>query len=301
MLAELPQVGERTARMILERSEQRGHGLATFFRLPAPVLERDYPLPEKARRCLEVHAEAHRRRCEWLAGQLTAHGGWACTLLDRDYPSRLRRWAVPPPPVLFAAGEARCPNAPTLALLHSRTPTDRTLPAISLVVQRAAEEGFAFVTSTGKVAYRLVGMTSRALGAPRIVVLDRGLFSALGPELARDPCSYDGLSRQRALAPGAQTVCSSFRLLDHAVPRNGARRDALVAAFADVILALHARPGGEIERVCLRALDHGQTVLSWHGENPALVAAGAIPVSESDLYCLARFLAVPGKSGIGAG
>lgn len=300
MLSELPQVGERLARAIIECSEKRGHGLASFFRLPAPVLQRDYPLPEAARRCLEQHGEAHRRRCEWLAGQLVAHGGWACTLLDAEYPNRLRWRASPPPPVFFAVGEARCQDFPVLAVLHSRTPTADTMPAISAVVQRAAEEGFTLVTSTGKVAYRLVGMASRATGAPRIVVLDRGLFSALGPDLSRDPCVY-APSPTREFAKQPQMVCSAFRLLDHALPRNGARRDALVAAFADLILVLHARPGGEIERVCLQALDRGQPVLCWKGENPALVAAGAIPVSESDLGSLAHFLALSGNTGVDSG
>ena len=57
----------------------------------------------------------------------------------------------------------------------------------------------------------------------------------------------------------------------------------MVAALADVIVAVHARPGGVIERVCLEALDRGQVVLSWYGENAGLVAAGATPIEEADL------------------
>lgn len=289
MLSELPQVGEGTARAIIECSERRGHGLATFFRLPPPILEREYPLPETARRCLEHHAEAHRRRCEWLAAQLAAHGGWARTLLDQDYPGRLRQRAVQPPPVVFAVGDARCLDPPVMALLHSRTPTSETVSTVSFVVERAARQGFTLVTSTGKAGYRLVGMAGRAAGAAQIVVLDRGLFSALGPDLARDPWAHAHTGKG-SLPPPCQLVCSPFRLLDHAMPRNGSRRDELVAAFADIILAVHARPGGEIERVCLRALDQGRPVLSWHGENAALVTAGAIPVGEADVSHLTRFL-----------
>jgi predicted Rossmann fold nucleotide-binding protein DprA/Smf involved in DNA uptake len=84
-------------------------------------------------------------------------------------------------------------------------------------------------------------------------------------------------------------VLSPFRLLDHASPRNGQRRDELIAALADVVVAVHARPGGEIERVCLEALDRGQCVLSWYGENAGLVAAGATVITEADLGELARF------------
>ncbi|GIW44671.1 MAG: hypothetical protein KatS3mg077_1953 [Candidatus Binatia bacterium] len=287
MLSELPHVGERTARAILWRCAQRGHGLAAFFHLPAQVLRRDFVLPEAALRCLDQHLEAHRRRCEWLSAQLLACGGAAWTLLDPDYPERLRRWSHAPP-IIFTAGTPCALERSTLALLHSRTPTEQTVALVSLVVERAARAGFAVVTSNGKAAYRLVGVASRALSARRIVVLDRGLFSALGPSLARDPCT-NAAPNEGVFRTDLQWICSPFRLLDHAVPRNGRRRDAIVGALADVILALHARPGGEIERVCLEALDEGRPVLSWHGENPALVAAGAVPVGENDLNCLGRF------------
>ena len=59
-------------------------------------------------------------------------------------------------------------------------------------------------------------------------------------------------------------------------------------ALADVIVAVHARAGGQIERVCLEALDRGQCVLSWYGENGGLVAAGATAITEADLGELGR-------------
>jgi hypothetical protein len=71
--------------------------------------------------------------------------------------------------------------------------------------------------------------------------------------------------------------------MDHAVAHNGKQRDELIAAFADVIIAVSARPGGIIEHVCLQAIDQGQTVLNWYGENAGLVAAGAVPIEEADL------------------
>ena len=69
-----------------------------------------------------------------------------------------------------------------------------------------------------------------------------------------------------------------FRPHNHATPRSGRRRDELIAALGDLVVALSARPGGEIERICLRALDRGQTVLVWQGDSAALLAAGAVGV-----------------------
>ena len=89
----------------------------------------------------------------------------------------------------------------------------------------------------------------------------------------------------------ARWCVSPFRLMDHAVPRNGRRRDELIGALADVVVAVHARAGGEIERVCFEALDRGQCVLSWYGENAGLVAAGATVIEAKDLNELARYAA----------
>jgi len=289
LLSELPHVGERTALEILERCQERGHSLAMFFHLPGPVLRREFALPEPALRCLERHREAHRRRCEWLATKLVAHGGQAWTLLDRHYPERLQLYGSPPPPLLFVAGDVTCLQRPTLAVLHSRAPTEEMVAGVRRAVELAAREGFAVVTSAGKATYRLVAIACRALGVPRVVVLDRGLFAALGPELDCDPCTHAREGSAEAPARG-QLVLSPFRLLDHAVGHNGPRRDALVVALADVVFALHARPGGQIERVCLTALDQGRPVLSWNGENPGLVAAGATAVTDADLRSFSRFL-----------
>ncbi|HYD48761.1 MAG TPA: hypothetical protein VEB21_10455, partial [Terriglobales bacterium] len=111
--------------------------------------------------------------------------------------------------------------------------------------------------------------------------LDRGIFATFGAHTERDPFGFGPgrgpLDRSRTL------VVSPFRLMDHAVAHNGQRRDEIIAALADVIVAVEVRPGGIIERVCLQALDQGQTVLSWYGENAGLVAAGATPIEEADL------------------
>ena len=78
--------------------------------------------------------------------------------------------------------------------------------------------------------------------------------------------------------------------MDHAVPRNGRAAMSSSAALADVIVAVHARPGGQIERVCFEALDRGQCVLSCTAKS-GLVAAGATAVAEADLAAgLSRFL-----------
>jgi predicted Rossmann fold nucleotide-binding protein DprA/Smf involved in DNA uptake len=287
MLSELPRVGDRAAERIVALNHHRGHGLGTFFRLPDAVLRDDYKLHAQtiARVCGE--GAAHERRCQWLVDQIAGAGGLVLSLEDADYPERLRRRLQPPATVLFGFGNPALLGQPTLAVLNSRTLSEHAVTASLLTVQAAAAQGYTLVGGGMKATYRITAVAGRAAAAPRIIVLDRGIFAAFGACLDRDPFGF-GPGRG-PLDVERNLVLSPFRLMDHAAAHNGKRRDATVASLADVIVAAHARPGGEIEHVCLGALDRGQAVLSWYGENAGLVAAGATPIQEGDLANLRRF------------
>jgi len=288
MLSELPHVGDQAASRILARNRERGHGLATFFRLPEAVLRADYALRPAAIRRVCGERAAHEQRCRWLLDQYRGAGG-RLALVDEDlYPARVRQRLIPPPAVLYAFGAAAVLAAPTLAVLNSRTITEPAVTASLALVQAAAAQGFAVVSGGMKTGYRIAAVASRAAAAPRVIVLDRGIFATFGAQLDRDPF---GFGPGRSLWDAAHTlVLSPFRLMDHAVAGNGRRRDELIGALADVIVAVQARPGGEIERVCFAALDRGQCVLSWYGENAGLVAAGATVIEAKDLTELARYV-----------
>lgn len=289
MLSELPHVGDKGAERILALNRARQHSLATFFRLPDAILRDDYQLHPATLTRLGVERVEHETRCRWLLDQLVAAGGMAHMSEDHGYPARLRRRLMPPPVVLYSFGAADLFRAPTLAVLNSRTLSEHAVSASLAAVQAAVGQGFTLVTGGMKTSYRIAAVAGRAAAAPRVIVLDRGIFATFGARLDRDPF---GFGPGRSVLDAARTlVLSPFRLMDHATPRNGQRRDELIAALADVIVAVHARPGGQIERVCLEALDRGQCVLSWYGENAGLVAAGATAIEEGNLGSLARYIA----------
>jgi predicted Rossmann fold nucleotide-binding protein DprA/Smf involved in DNA uptake len=289
MLSELPHVGDKAAGRIMARNRERGHTLATFLRLPEAVLRDDYELRPAAIRRLCTERAEHESRCRWLLDQLVAAGGAVYLPTDADYPARLRRRLNPPPMVLSTFGSHALLAAPTLAVLNSRTISEHAVTASLAVVQTAAAQGFTLAGGGMKTGYRIAAVAGRAAAAPRAIMLDRGIFATFGARLDRDPFGF-GPGRS-ALDAERTLVLSPFRLMDHATPRNGQRRDEMIAALADVIVAVHARAGGQIERVCLEALDRGQCVLSWYGENAGLVAAGATAIEEKDLGTLARCVA----------
>jgi predicted Rossmann fold nucleotide-binding protein DprA/Smf involved in DNA uptake len=288
MLSELPHVGDKAAARILALNRKRHHSFATFFRLPEAVLREDYDLrPATIARLCGERSE-HESRCQWLLAQLGTAGAEAWLVDAAGYPDRVRQRLDPPPAVLYGFGSAAPLAAPTVAVLNSRTFGEHAVSASLAAVQAVAAQGFTLVSGGMKTSHRIAAVAGRAAAAPRVIVLDRGIFAAFGAHLDRDPFGF-GPGRM-ALDAQRTFVLSPFRLMDHAVPRNGRRRDEIIAALADVIVAVHARAGGEIERVCLAALDRGQSVLSWYGENAGLVAAGATAIEEKDLRGLSRYV-----------
>ena len=287
MLSELPQVGDSTAARILARNRERGHGLATFFRLPEVVLRDDYELHADTIRRVCVECSDHQARCQWLLDRLAAAPGHVLFVGEEGYPAALAERLAPPPAAVYAIGDVGLLTHPSLAVLSSRTITEQSVAATLAVVQAAAAQGFTVVSGGMKTSYRIAAVAGRAAEAPRAIVLDRGIFAAFGAHLEQDRFGF-GPGRG-TLHPDRTLVLSPFRLMNHAAPHNGRRRDEVVAALADVIVAVHVRPGGEIERVCLAALDRGQCVLSWYGENAGLVAAGATVIEAKDLSELARY------------
>jgi predicted Rossmann fold nucleotide-binding protein DprA/Smf involved in DNA uptake len=287
MLSQLPRVGEKVAARILRLNADRGIALDDFFRLPPATLRDAYALPAAAVERLTEQREAHRGEARELVERMDA-GGVAAWLSDaEDYPARWRERLEACPPLVFALGSAEALRGATLAALNSRNLSERAVTATIRIGQAAAVQGLALVSGGMKATHRIAAVLGRAAPA-RIIVLDRGLFAAFGRHLDRDPF---GLGPGRAQLDAGRTLAlSPFRLGDHAVARNGPRRDELVAALADVVVAVSTRPGGEIERICFAALDRGQCVLSWQGENVGLVAAGAVPIDEGQLAELRGFL-----------
>jgi len=289
-LAELPRIGERRLLRIQMRARHGGLSLARVVALPPQALAHDYGLPAPALARLQRDRFWHTAHCRALVANLAACGAHMCQPGDAHYPRRWSERADPPPPLAYAHGAAELLAHPIAALLASRGVTEQTVMATMHVARCAALEGFALAVGGMKTTHRIAAATARAAGAPRLVVLDRGLFAAFGGPPEFDPFGF-GPGRTR-FDPRTTLALSIFRPHDHATPRSGRRRDELIAALGDIVVALSARPGGEVERICLRALDRGQCVLSWQGNNQALVSAGAVPIDEAEVRGgLAQFIA----------
>ncbi len=288
LLSELPGVGPRGLARIVGAIRDRGWNLADFLQQPAAVYREEYRLPERAVWCLTRGRVAHEQRCAELADRLIEHGGMALLSGMRGYPRAWEQYLNLPPPLVFSLGDTALLELPAVAVLNSRTPSATAIAATRDIVARAAAEGFAVACGAMKLGHRVAAAAARALRAPRGIVLDPGRFYPLGDETPRDNLGLTAghlrLDRTRTL------VLSPFRLYNHAAPANGARRDALIAALADLVLCVEARAGGHMERLGLDMLARGKVVGNWLGQNRALVAAGGRALGPEDLRSGLRVL-----------
>lgn len=249
-------------------------------------------LPARARAAFVEPAE-HLERCRRMLERLRACGIHPVSHRCPSYPAGWHRFLDLPPPLVYCAGNPRLLREPKVAILASRGITERSVGALVTIAQSAARLSMTVVSGGMKSTHRIVTVTARACGARRIVVLDRGILTALGRHPGLDPFGF-GPARA-PLDAHSTLVLSPFRASDHAAPANGRRRDQLIAALADVVVAASARPGGEIERICLEALDRGHCVFTWQGESPALLAAGATAVDAATLENHLRWSAAAGS------
>jgi predicted Rossmann fold nucleotide-binding protein DprA/Smf involved in DNA uptake len=280
-LSELPQVGPKGQARILALNQSLGRTLEQFFHLPAAAYREEYRLPPATAECLTRHRGAYEQHCGALADRLLLHDGLALRCGEPGYPRAWVQFLTQPPPVVFALGDTMLLQQPTAAVLNSRSPSVEAIVATRAVVARAARDGFCVASGAMKLGHRIAAASARAAQAGRIIVLDRGLFAALGDATERD---IFGLSTGHLRLDRSRTlVLSPFRLDNHAAPVNGARRDSLIAALSDVVICIEARPGGHMEELGLDMLARGKLVACWRGHNLELVAAGARSLEEDDL------------------
>ncbi|MEO7453903.1 MAG: DNA-processing protein DprA [Fimbriimonadales bacterium] len=176
------------------------------------------------------------------------------------YPSRVASFLNSPPAFLFAYGNLRTLNSTTFTVVASRTATAADLDK----VERAAEEGVlsskVLVGGTNTDAYQRASVVPLRWGAPRILVLDRGIFKALGDDLAEEPFRTARLWRYR-FDPETDLVISRNRPFDEYAPSNQKYRDELIVALSDEIYGIGIRPGGNMEKLAAKAEEQGKSVV----------------------------------------
>jgi DNA processing protein len=175
------------------------------------------------------------------------------------YPVKLAQICSEVPSFLFAFGNLDLLKASSFCVLASRDVDEQGCDRVEAEVEKGVLDSLTLVTGANTPAYQRAAIVPLRWGAPRILILDRGLFEALGANLDREPFPAARLWRYQFDAK-ADLAITRFRPNDHGTGSSGRLRDEMVVGLADDVRVAHCRSGGIIETLANRAVDVGRRV-----------------------------------------
>ncbi|MEN3001324.1 MAG: DNA-processing protein DprA [Armatimonadota bacterium] len=282
-LSLLPDVGRQTLRHLLERQQVWRLTPDELLRLPAETLREEYRLPPRALRALQENLATLRQEAERLEAHLTRCGVRWLSFQDAAYPRQLERMPDPPA-LLFLYGNYELLHQPTFALLASHTISPEGLAELEQVAQSFFNDGWVPIVSATQPAYQRLLLCALRANRPYILVLDRGLLSAFGDDLRKEPLRQARIWRAE-FDPTNALALSPFRPRDGWLAANGRYRDALIAHLSDALIVIEARPDGYIVQLCREMLQRGGTLsvlahrLDQLPGNRQIVEAGGRPIA----------------------
>jgi len=279
-LAMTPGIGGRSVTRILARNDLLNRSAEEFLRLSAEAFIEEYRLSAKAAANLAHEPEKRIKLVQEAEKHLTGLGVNLISSADAHYPNLIEEMDPDPPGILFLYGNARLLEGSTFCVLSSRN----SRPADLDLIEKLAEEGVlrseVLVSGHDRPEYKRSAIVPLRWGSPRILCLDRGLFTALGKDLQNDTSSEAYLWRER-FDPRTDLVISPFRPDAGFVGINNQVRDRLIGCLAKRLAFVQIAEGGNMERIAKLALKAGRQVeVSDRSPNfRSLVQLGASVIS----------------------
>jgi predicted Rossmann fold nucleotide-binding protein DprA/Smf involved in DNA uptake len=293
LLHSIPHAGDKAVARLLAGCARHRLAPATFLNLNDLELSRYFELDPRAigflssnrGRLLAETAEAARR--------LRAFPLHIVATTDATYPARLISNMEDAPPLLYTLGnlmllEPYCNRKPafTYTVAASRSAGAGSLARLDELATDLAVMGGTPVTGHDRPEYQRLALAAQRRGLPTIYVFDRGLREALGPEFDRPPFPAARI-RDVAFDFERDLAVSPFRLDDHGIGANNRRRDRMIFALSDLLIALDVRAEGAMYKLCRKAQEQSKLLFVCSGGrdgNEALLAAGAPELPETSIW-----------------
>lgn len=226
------------------------------------ALREEYRLTVKTAQDWASHGKDRIKQAAMVEERLEPLGVSMVTAADAHYPRRIELMDPDPPGFLFFYGNVRLLEADTTSVLSSRETSRRGLQVIEKLTEEAVLEGRTIVGGHDTPEYQRATVVPLRWGAPRILVLDRGLFKALGEDLKDEPFRAARLWRYQ-FDPKTDLVVSSINPDKDFHPNSNRVRDRLVASLSLCLDLVETRPGGNMEALGKLALRAGRRVRVW--------------------------------------
>ncbi len=236
-----------------------GHKPEELFALSPEGLREEYGLsPAVAARLFERGTKVPDEVAETI-DHLERFGVGLVTTADAHYPARLEAFEPDPPSALYIYGNTKLMQARTFAVLSSRSASSQALSRIEKLAEEGVLNAEILVTGHNRPEYMRGAVVPLRWGSPRILCLDRGLFSTLGDTLSEEPFAAARLWRYK-FDPETDLALSPVRPRAGFVRSFNKVRDHLVAGLSERIDFVHIRPGGNMDRLARMALKAGRSV-----------------------------------------
>jgi DNA processing protein len=258
-LAITPGIGGKTITRILTRNDLLGRSIKEFLKLGTEALREEYRMKAGAAQKWSSDFKELIREAEAVQARLDPKGVSLVTAADAHYPRLIEALDPDPPGVLYMYGNMKLLEARTFCVLSSRGSTEEAHGVIDRRVEEAVLDGQVLVTGHDTPEYQRAAVVPLRWGAPRILVLDTGLFKTLGEDLKEEPFRTARLWRYQ-FDPRTDLVVSAVNPDRDYHPNSNRIRDRLVAGLALTLEFVSIAQGGNMQRLAIQGLRAGRTV-----------------------------------------
>lgn len=260
LLALTKGMGGKSIVRVLARNELLARSPEEFLKLSPEAHREEYRLSAKAALNLATDLPARLTELKELEQKLEGLGVSWVTATDAHYPQLIEEMDPDPPGVLFLYGATKLLAARTVCVLASRNTRPADLDLIEKITEEAVLRGEIVVCGHDRPEYQRAAIVPLRWGAPRILCLDRGLFSALGENLKEEPFRAARLWRYE-FDSKTDLVVSPFRPEAGFYGVNNQVRDRVVACLSRKLFFAQIADGGNMSRLARLALKCGREVV----------------------------------------
>lgn len=252
-LADTPGIGGKTITRILTRNDLLGRSSDAFLKLGSEALREEYRMKPSVAEHWASTSQSRLKDAKILQDRLDPLGVSAITAADAHYPRLIEALDPDPPGVLYVYGNTKLLEGSTFSVLCSRGATEAAHGVIDKTVEDHVLAGRILVSGHDTPEYQRAAVIPLRWGAPRILVLDTGLFRTLGDDLREEPFRMARLWRFQ-FDPRTDLVVTAVHP-DRDYHRNSNRiRDRLVAGLSQSLIFVSIKPGGNMHRMAILAL-----------------------------------------------
>ena len=258
-LALTPGIGGKSITRILTRNDLMGRTIPAFLQYSAETLREEYRIKPAVALAWAEGWQDRISEAESLQKRLDPLKVTLVTAADAHYPRLIEALDPDPPGVLYLYGNTRLLESRTFCAVSSRGSSDEAHAQLDKIVEEGVLAGRTLVSGHDTPEYQRAAVVPLRWGAPRILVLDCGLFQALGPDLKEEPFRAARVWRFQ-FDPRTDLVVSAVNPESEYHRNSNKIRDRLVGGLSLTLDFITIKPNGNMHRLAIQALKAGRVV-----------------------------------------